>query len=76
MRTDLKNDPVKHPAHYTAGGIECIDYIRAKLSPAEFRGYCKGNALKYVTREAGKAGNQDLEKAIMYLKWAVAYDAD
>lgn len=37
-------DNVNHPAHYTDGGIECIDALRATLTPEEFRGYCKGNA--------------------------------
>jgi hypothetical protein len=26
-------DPVNSPDHYTAGGIETIDYLRAKLTP-------------------------------------------
>ena len=65
------NDNVKHPAHYTDGGIETIDYIRAKLTPEEFIGYCKGNALKYISR-AGKKGDasEDLAKAAVYLGWA------
>ena len=65
------NDNVKHPAHYCDGGIETIDYIRAKLTPEEFIGYCKGNALKYISR-AGKKGDasEDLAKAAVYLGWA------
>lgn len=27
-----QHDLVNHPAHYTTGGIEMIDYIRTKLS--------------------------------------------
>lgn len=63
-------DVVNHPAHYTKGGIECIDAIRAALTPEEFRGYCKGNALKYIWRNGKKAPGtevQDAEKAIWYL---------
>lgn len=65
------NDNIKHPAHYTDGGIETIDFIRAKLTPEEFAGYCKGNALKYISR-AGKKGSaaEDLAKAKVYLEWA------
>ena len=65
------NDPVKHPSHYCDGGIETIDFIRAKLSTAEFVGYCKGHALKYISR-AGKKGDEaeDISKAIVYLQWA------
>jgi hypothetical protein len=64
-------DNVNQPAHYMFGGIETIDFIRSKLTPEEFRGYCKGNALKYVTRELHKNGDEDLRKAGVYLGWAV-----
>lgn len=62
------HDEVNHPAHYTDGGIETIDFIQAKLSPEEFRGYCRGNAMKYLSR-AGKKGDAatDLAKANWYL---------
>ena len=62
------HDPVQHPAHYTSGGIECIDAIQAALTPDEFRGFCKGNALKYTWRERLKGGKQDLAKARWYLE--------
>ncbi len=64
-------DMVNHPPHYRAGGIEAIDYIEAKLSPEEFAGYCRGNALKYLSR-AGHKDDTVLEigKAIWYLnRW-------
>jgi hypothetical protein len=64
------NDPVNHPAHYV-GAIETIDFIRDKLTPDEFVGYCKGNVLKYISRERLKNGKQDLEKAAVYLGWAI-----
>lgn len=63
----LPADPVNHPPHYTAGGIETIDAIEAALTAEEFRGYCKGNALKYVWREKHKGQNESLRKAIWYL---------
>lgn len=59
-------DAVNNPAHYTAGSIECIDAIEAALTPEEFRGYCKGNILKYVWRERLK-GENSLSKAYWYL---------
>lgn len=59
---------------YMHGSIECIDAIRAALTPEEFRGFCKGNALKYVWREKYKGGNVDLEKASDYLLWAKDVD--
>jgi len=60
-------DMVNHPPHYTAGGIETIDYIQAKLTPEEFRGYLRGNILKYSSRAGlkGDAG-EDLSKMVWY----------
>ncbi len=64
------NDPVNHPAHYTADdGIECIDAIEATLTPEEFRGYLRGQVIKYVWRCNYKGKRlEDLEKAEWYLK--------
>ena len=63
----LASDPVNHPPHYTVGAIECIDAIRAALTEEEFRGYCKGNALKYIWRERHKGSTESLLKADWYL---------
>lgn len=62
-----KQETVEHPAHYQ-GKIECIDIIEAMLTPEEFRGFCKGNTIKYLYREGGK-GNAatDCKKAGWYL---------
>lgn len=60
-------EAVNHPNHYNASSIECIDAIEAALTPEEFRGFIKGNVLKYVWREKHKAGDQDLAKATGYL---------
>jgi hypothetical protein len=61
-------DVVNHPPHYTQGGIECIEAIEAALTPEEFRGYCKGNVIKYVWREKHKGVNESLLKAIWYMQ--------
>jgi hypothetical protein len=65
-------DLVNHPEHYRQGEIECIDAIEAALTPDEFRGYCKGNAIKYVWRERHKGGAQSLMKARWYLDRLIA----
>lgn len=66
-------EQVDHPDHYTTGGIEAIDYLRAKLTPEEFRGFLLGNCLKYLSR-AGRKGDRavDLEKAAWYLDRLIA----
>lgn len=63
------SDAVNSPDHYTAGGIETIDYLRAKLTPEELRGFLLGNALKYLSR-AGRKGDAltDYRKADWYVK--------
>jgi len=62
-----KVDVVNHPPHYKIGGIEVIDFIKAKLTPEEFRGYLKGNVLKYTSRAGHKDDvTQDIGKLVWY----------
>ena len=61
-------DNVNHPPHYKKGSIECIDLIEAMLTAEEFKGYCKGNSIKYIYREDHKDANvEDIGKTIWYL---------
>lgn len=61
------NDMVNHPPHYTAGGIEPIDYIEANNLDFHL-----GNAIKYISRAEHKGTfEQDLKKAIWYLNRAI-----
>jgi len=64
-------DKVNSPAHYTSGGIECIDYIRSVLSKEEYEGYLRGNITKYLHRYKQKNGVEDLRKAQVYLEWLI-----
>ena len=72
--TKMMNDAVHHPSHYTLPGltVESVDVIRAVLTPEEFKGWCKGNALKYSLRAGRKDPAkevQDLAKASVFLSW-------
>lgn len=62
-------DSVHHPNHYTSGDIECIDAIRASMTPDQFAGYCKGNCIKYIWRFEHKNQTEDIQKAQVYLTW-------
>ena len=62
-------DNVRSPPHYTKGAIECIEAIQSALTEEEFRGYCKGNAMKYIWRERHKGGEESIEKAMWYLDY-------
>lgn len=59
------SDNVNNPAHYTSGGIETLDYIKAKVK--DYPSYAVGNILKYVSRYEHKNGLEDLKKAQFYL---------
>ena len=61
-------DSVDNPAHYNKGGVECIDAIRGSMSADAFRGFLKGNVMKYVFRYEAKNGLEDLRKARWYLE--------
>lgn len=52
----VAHDIVNSPAHYTDGGMEVIDVLKAKLTPEEFKGYLRGNVIKYAARMGKKAG--------------------
>lgn len=61
----MMNDAVSHPAHYTDGKYETIDFIESWGL-----GFHLGNAVKYISR-AGKKDpakkGEDLQKALWYL---------
>lgn len=60
-------DPVNHPSHYNQGGIETLDLIRLYLTPEEYKGYLKGNIIKYRERSQFKGNaEQDYAKAKFY----------
>ena len=68
---EVNDDNVNHPSHYTQGGIECIEAIKASMTPEAFQGYCKGNVMKYIWRASLKNGVEDLKKAQVYLGWMI-----
>lgn len=56
-----------NPAHYQKGGIECIEAIEASMTQEAFKGFLKGNCIKYLYRYENKNGVEDLKKAQWYL---------
>lgn len=64
---EMVPDNINHPAHYTTGSIEVIDYLQDKMPDKMFEGFCVGNALKYLSRYKHKGGVEDLKKAQWYL---------
>jgi hypothetical protein len=43
-------DIINKPNHYHQGGIDIYEIMQAKMSPEEYKGFCKGNVLKYLLR--------------------------
>ena len=67
------HDPVTNPAHYNEKGVEAITAIEASMPDEEFRGYCKGNAMKYLWRYQYKGKPvEDLKKCRWYLDKLIA----
>ena len=61
-------DIVNHPSHYTQGGIECIDAIKAAtVSKTGIEAVCTANAIKYLWRYEEKNGIEDVKKARWYI---------
>lgn len=56
-----------NPQHYQKGGVECIDAIEASMTEEAFKGFLKGNCIKYLYRYENKNGAEDLKKAQWYL---------
>ena len=73
-----KNDPVNHPSHYTAGGIECIDAIAAALTSQDdpMSAWLTGQCLKYLWRWPLKNGLEDLKKTRFYLDRLIKYEEE
>jgi len=63
-----EEDMVGAPYHYNTGNIECIDAIEESMSSVAFKGYLKGNCMKYLWRYDYKGKQvEDLQKAGWYL---------
>ena len=66
---EVESDAI-NPDHYKSGDIECIDAIKESMSSIAYKGYLKGNCMKYLWRYETKHldnPQQDLEKAQWYL---------
>ena len=62
------DDKVNHPSHYQGRkGIDVIEFLYQQLTFEEFKGFMKGNMIKYPVR-AGRKDNElaDIKKARDY----------
>ena len=62
-------------AHYKKTKIDPLRaYREGLLTDEEFRGFCKGNIIKYVHRYRFKNGVEDLEKAKSYIDELISFE--
>lgn len=55
--------------HYKRLNIQPWDAMKAWMSPEEFKGFLRGNVIKYLARAEHKgAEKEDLKKAAHYLQ--------
>ena len=71
-----KSDAVNHPSHYNRYSREVIESIKGLCTPEEFRGYLKGNIIKYSARYSGKDGLQDIDKLAKYTQFLKEFEID
>lgn len=65
---EVKPFPIQ--SYYDIGNISAIEFIKAKLTPEQYKGYCLGNVLKYAARLNYKgAPEKDVEKLLDYAEW-------
>lgn len=66
----MKKEEVNHPSRY--GGdttYECIKVLKAWMKPDEYKGFLRGNVIKYICRVGKKDETvQELKKAKWYLE--------
>ena len=63
----MKIDNVNHPSHYETGKFECIDVMQEALGTDIVKGFCLGNAFKYIYRCNRKNGLEDVKKSQWYI---------
>ena len=62
-------DMVNHPQHYTQGGIECIDALKAAtVGKRGIEAVCVAIVIKYLWRYEKKNGIEDIRKAKFYIE--------
>ena len=76
---DATMDDAINPAHYQSeSGVEAIDAIHAALGDEQFKGFLRGNAMKYLFRCERKGSPlENAQKCAWYVKRLIAeYELD
>ena len=65
-----------NPEHYQKYPLQMIENMQNSMTPDEFKGYLKGNIMKYISRYQDKNGVEDLKKADWYLNKLIEIETD
>ena len=70
----MTDNNINHPAHYTAGAVECIAAIESAIAGQNdaVSAFLTGQVIKYLWRFPRKNGAEDLQKADWYLQRLIA----
>jgi hypothetical protein len=61
--------------HYNRGTVQPIDFFEGSFTPEEYRGFLKGQIVKYISRYRYKGTPMsDLTKAVQYLEWLCEFE--
>lgn len=66
--SEVEDDPVNHPSHYTQGKVECIDAMEQVFGIEAVKHFCLLNWFKYNFRHELKNGQEDMDKASWYFE--------
>ena len=65
--SEVKDDPVNHPSHYTQGKVECIDAMEQIFGRDAVISFAMLNCFKYLWRRNDKGNEeQDIQKSLWY----------
>jgi hypothetical protein len=79
LKADYTNKYKKdniNPEHYKSKSKETIERLQDNLTAGEFKGYLKGNILKYLDRYEHKNGVEDLNKMQWYLNKLIELESE
>ena len=65
-----------NPSHYQKYPLQMIENMQNSMTPDEFKGYLKGNIMKYISRYQDKNGVEDLLKSKWYLNKLIEVESD
>lgn len=68
------NDRQEGGDHYRRMAIQPWDAMQSWMTDAQFRGFLRGNAIKYLARCDAKGGSEDLRKARHYLDKLIEFE--